>query len=110
MSLRRTLGRPTRKQTVAVCFGFCVALLLLISSGFYFTMQVPKTSLARTDADRRVGEIRLAPTKDGSCRSIKFDNRSGQLGEEKMIDCYADPMAQNHLGPFESLRKNLTGR
>jgi len=73
-------------------------------------MQAQKNSLVRTDADRRVGEIRLAPTKDGSCRSIKFDNQSGRLGEEKMIDCYADPIAHDHLGPFESIRKSLTDR
>jgi hypothetical protein len=111
MRLRSILGRPgDTKHTMAVCLAFSIVfgILFLISNGFHFTVQGSKTSLAETDAKLRLGEIRLAPSKDGSCRAMKFDNRSGQFGEQKMIDCDADPTPQ--LGRFESIRKSFNGR
>jgi hypothetical protein len=110
--MRRILSPSDTKRAVAVCLAFAVALgfLFLISSGPDFTVQVPKPSRAGTDVNERLGEIRFAPSKDGSCRSVKFDNRSGQLGKEKMIDCNADPTGHDRLGPFESIRKSFSGR
>jgi hypothetical protein len=108
--MRRILGHPSAtKQTVAVCLAFSVllGLLLLTSRDFHFPMQLTKSHVG-TDADRRLGEIRFAPAKDGRCRSIKFDNQSGQLGEEKMIDCDTDPTG--NLAPFEAIRKSFKGR
>jgi len=110
--MRHILRPSDTKRAVAVCLAFSVALgiLFLISNSPHFTVQVPKPSLTGADVNERLGEIRFAPTKDGSCRSVKFDNRSGQLGEEKMIDCNADPTGRDRLGPFESIRKSFSSR
>jgi hypothetical protein len=114
MGPRRVIGRPTRsKRTLAVCLAFSITLGLLLSilSGFHFTRLVPKPSRVGIEASRQVGEIRFARKKDGSCRAIKFDNYSGQFGEETIIDCDANPIPHNHLvDAFESFRKSFNGR
>jgi hypothetical protein len=114
MGPQAIIGRPTsRKLTVTVCSAFSIALglWLLMSSSFHFTRMVSKTPRVGIDATGQVGEIRFARNKDGSCRVIKFNNYSGQFGEEKIIDCDANPMPHSHLvDAFESFRKGFNSR
>jgi hypothetical protein len=114
MGLRPIIGRPTgRKLTVTACSAFSIGLglWLLMSSSFHFTRMVSKTPRMGANANRQVGEIRFARNKDGSCRVIKFNNYSGQFGEETIIDCDANPVAHSHLvDAFESFRKGFNSR
>jgi hypothetical protein len=114
MGLRPIIGRPTgRKLTVTACSAFSIALglWLLMSSGFHFTRMVSKTPRVGIDASRLAGVIRFARNKDGSCRVIKFNNYSGQFGEETIIDCEARPMPHSHLvDALESFRKGFNSR
>jgi hypothetical protein len=107
MLLHRIIGRPrgiSRTVVVSVVFSVVLGVLYLMSNDFYFR-QVSKMSPSETHF---VSEIRLAPDKDGNCRSIKVDRHFDQIGEEKIIDCDADPTA--HLGPFQAIRKNFNGQ
>jgi hypothetical protein len=109
MSSQRNLDQPNlRKQTVIVCLTFFVMIgfAFSMSNSIHFTMQSP--TRVETIASHRLGEIRLAPNRDGNCRSITFDNQSAQIKEDNVIDCGGDRKA--HLGPFDSISKRLNGR
>jgi hypothetical protein len=114
MCPRSIIGRPaSRKLTVTACSALSIALglLLLMSSSFHFTRMISKTPRMGTDANRQIGEIRFARNKDGSCRVIKFNNYSGQFGEETIVDCDANPVPHSHLvDAFESFRKGFNSR
>jgi hypothetical protein len=98
------------KQTAAVCLMIAAAigLLVLIPHSSLFTKQAQIPS-AETDATRYVGEIRLAPARDGRCRVIAFENRSGELWDKGLMPCDLDPSAQEQAGRLGSISKSFKG-
>jgi len=105
MSVRRNRPREIKRTVVvSLAFSAVLGISILISIVFHFTTM----SLARTDTIPQMGEIRFPPTKDGSCRTIKFDNHTGQPMQGETTDCDAGPTVR--LGPFESIRKSFNGQ
>jgi len=107
MNLRSIIGQSdAAKQAVTICLVFL--MLLLISSVFHFATQWP--TRAQVGAGPGLGELRFAPDERGDCRTIKFDSRSVEIEEDRVIDCHLDSRPRSYLGPFESLQKRLNGR
>ena len=106
MNLLLMMGRSrTARQSIAVCLAFL--MLLLISSVFYFPTQ--RSSATKVVSGTRIGEMRFPPDEHGGCRTVKFNNGTWEIEQDRTIDCHLDK-TQDYLGPFESFRKAFSGR
>ena len=107
MNLRDIIRQSdTTKQAAAV--GLAVFLLLLIAWIFQFAK--PWTWQAKVATPPRIAEMRFPPDEHGGCRTVKFDNQSGDIAEDRTVDCHIARTPYHYLGPFESVQKTLTGR
>jgi len=97
------------KQAIGICvlIALAIGLLTFIPQSSLFTKQAPQTFRDGTDTDRYAGEIRMAPTADGRCRVIAFDNRSEGFWDKGLMPCDLDPSTQEQGGRLGSISKGF---
>jgi hypothetical protein len=92
---------------IGMLLAAAIGLAILIPNSSLFTKHEQPIPQDDTDAGQYTGEIRLAPTADGRCRVIAFDNRSGRLWDAGLMPCDADASAPEQLGRLDSISKSF---
>src|ERR1700730_8306376 len=90
----------TVKQAVGVgvAIAAAIGLLMIIPNSSLFTKHAGQIPPDGTDAYQYAGEIRSAPTEDGRCRVIAFDNRRERFWDKGLMPSALHPPAQEQYG------------
>jgi len=91
---------------IGVLIAAVIGVIMLMPHSSLFTRQAARAPPA-TEAERYGGEIRLAPTEDGRCRALAFDNRSGQFVDKGLMPCNSEPSTPELLGRLGTISKTF---
>ena len=106
---RKSSSAVKQAVGIGVAIAAAIGLLMIIPNSSLFTKHAGQTPPEGTDAYQYVGEIRLAPTEDGRCRVIAFDNRNERFWDKGLMPCEPDPSAQEQVGRLGSISKSFKG-
>jgi hypothetical protein len=87
-SKRRPRGRERRRQmAVLAVIGAILAAGLLAKKEIEITRSSAEPAIAPSDDEIYTGSILFVPDDGRICRQILFDNRTGLLNDNGLVDC-----------------------
>lgn len=74
-------------MAVLAAVGGAVAAGLLVSGGFKIGQIVREPAVVLSDNEIYTGSILYMPSEGNICRQLLFDNRTGRIQDNGLVDC-----------------------
>src|ERR1700730_6246086 len=104
MRLRISVGGRVWLTGAGLIIAIIICLLIFLSKSFL--KHAPRLEpRVNNRSENDIGVIRLAPTNEGTCRVIAFDNRSGKFEDRGSVACDND--GRNHFDRFDAIREGF---
>jgi len=114
--VRSQHARESRRQTVGVT-AFGIVLAVALAAGLYFgvvspvlqTASVEKAKKVKPDtfAQTRAGRIYVPVDGGGFCRTLQFNNQTGEMSNLGLVDC--DELAGKPGDQLQAGARNYVG-